>query len=107
MGVGIAVLSVPCILGFNAWSAFQPFGEGSNVLDFEDFLVSDILLPLGSLAFAVYCCHRYGWGWEKFLAEANAGEGPRFPRWARLYCAYALPCVIALIFVLGLIRRFA
>ena len=107
VGVGIALLSVPCILGFNAWSAFQPFGEGSNVLDFEDFLVSDLLLPVGSLAFAVYCCHRYGWGWEKFLAEANAGEGPRFPGWARRYCAYVLPSVIVLIFVLGLIRRFA
>ena len=107
VGAGIAVLSVPCILGFNAWSAFQPFGEGSNVLDFEDFLVSDILLPLGSLVFAVYCCHRYGWGWEKFLAEANAGEGPRFPRRARLYCAYVLPSAVVLIFVLGLVRRFA
>ena len=107
VGAGIAALSVPCILGFNAWSAFQPFGEGSNVLDFEDFLVSDLLLPLGSLAFAVYCCHRYGWGWEKFLAEANAGEGPRFPRSARLYCAYVLPSVIVLIFILGLVRRFA
>ena len=107
VGVGIAVLSVPCILGFNAWSAFQPFGEGSNVLDFEDFLVSDILLPLGALAFAFYCCHRYGWGWEKFLAETNAGEGLRFPRWVRRYCAYVLPLVIATIFVLGLIRRFS
>lgn len=107
VGVGITVLSVPCILGFNAWSAVQPFGEGSNVLDFEDFLVSDILLPFGALAFAVYCCHRYGWGWEKFLAEANAGEGPRFPGWARLYCANVLPSVIALIFILGLVRRFA
>ena len=107
VGVGIAALSVPCILGFNAWSAFQPFGEGSNVLDFEDFLVSDILLPLGALAFAFYCCHRYGWGWEKFLAETNAGEGLRFPRWVRRYCAYVLPLVIATIFVLGLIRRFS
>ena len=107
VGVGIAALSVPCILGFNAWSAFQPFGEGSNVLDLEDFLVSDILLPLGALAFALYCCHRYGWGWEKLLAEANAGEGPRFPQWARRYCAYVLPSVIVLIFVLGLVRRFA
>ena len=107
VGTGIAILSVPCILGFNAWAAFQPFGTGTNVLDFEDFLVSDILLPLGTLAFALYCCHRYGWGWEKFLAEANAGEGLRFPRGLRLPCAYVLPCVIVLIFVLGLIRRFA
>ena len=106
-GIGIAALSVPCVLGFNVWSAFQPFGEGSHVLDFEDFLVSDLLLPLGALAFAFYCCHRYGWGWEKFLAEANAGEGVRFPRWARWYCAYGLPLVIATVFVLGLVRRFS
>ena len=107
MGAGIAILSVPCILGFNAWSAFHPFGAGTNVLDLEDFLVSDILLPLGALAFAVYCCHRCGWGWERFLAEANAGEGPRFPRGMRLYCAYVLPLIIVLIFALGLIRRFS
>lgn len=107
VGGGIAILSVPCILGFNAWSAFHPFGAGTNVLDLEDFLVSDILLPLGALVFALYCCHRYGWGWEKFLAEANAGEGPRFPCGLRLYCAYVLPLIIALIFALGLIRRFS
>ena len=107
VGGGIAILSVPCILGFNAWSAFHPFGAGTNVLDLEDFLVSDILLPLGAFAFALYCCHRYGWGWEKFIAEANAGEGLRFPRGLRLYCAYGLPCVVVLIFVLGLIRRFS
>ena len=107
VGGGIAILSVPCILGFNAWSAFHPFGAGTNVLDLEDFLVSDILLPLGALVFALYCCHRYGWGWEKFLAEANAGEGPRFPRGLRSYCAYVLPLIIVFIFVLGLIRRFS
>ena len=106
-GVGLIVLSVPCVLGFNAWSAFHPFGAGTNVLDLEDFLVSDILLPLGALVFALYCCHRYGWGWEKFLAEANAGEGPRFPRGLRSYCAYVLPLIIVFIFVLGLIRRFS
>ena len=107
VGGGIAILSVPCILGFNAWSAFHPFGAGTNVLDLEDFLVSDILLPLGALVFALYCCHRYGWGWERFLAEANAGEGPCFPRGLRLYCAYVLPLIIVFIFVLGLIRRFS
>ena len=107
VGVGIAILSIPCVLGFNAWSALQPFGEGSNVLDFEDFLVSDILLPLGSLGFALYCCHRYGWGWTKFLVEANTGAGVKFPAWARHYCAYVLPAVIILIFALGLYHRFA
>ena len=105
-GVALVVLSLPCVLGFNVWSSFKPFGEGSCVLDLEDFMVSDILLPLGAIAFAVFCCHRYGWGWEKFLAEANAGEGRRFPSWLRLYCAYVVPLVVFAIFVLGLLRRF-
>ena len=107
VGVGVALLSVPCVFGFNAWSGFRPFGNGSTVLDFEDFLVSDILLPLGALAFVFYCCHRFGWGWRNFLEEANAGHGPRFPRWARLYCACVLPVIIGVIFVLGLVRRFS
>ena len=105
-GVALVFLSLPCVLGFNVWSAFTPFGEGSCVLDLEDFIVSDILLPLGALAFAIFCCHRYGWGWERFLAEANAGEGSRFPSWLRLYCAYGVPLVVFVIFVLGLLRRF-
>ena len=105
-GVALVILSIPCVLGFNVWSSFKPFGEGSCVLDLEDFMVSDILLPLGAIAFAVFCCHRYGWGWEKFLAEANAGEGRRFPSWLRLYCAYVVPLVVFAIFVLGLLRRF-
>ena len=66
-----------------------------------------MLLPLGSLGFAFYCSHRFGWGWEKFLAEVNAGEGLRFPRWARLYCAYGVPAIIFTIFVIGIVRRFA
>ena len=105
-GVALAVLSLPCVLGFNVWSSFRPFGEGTCVLDLEDFVVSDVLLPLGSLAFAFFCTRRYGWGWEKFVAEANAGEGVRFPSWLRLYCAWGVPLIVLAIFVLGLIRRF-
>ena len=106
VAIAIPLLSMPCLLGFNLWSGFQPFGEGSCVLDFEDFLVSDLLLPLGSLAFAVFCCHRYGWGWEKFRSEANAGRGPKLAKWLRPYCAYVLPLIILAIFVIGLYRRF-
>ena len=102
----IGVLALPCALGFNVWSGFRPFGGDSCVFDLEDFLVSDVLLPLGSLAFAVFCTRRYGWGWDRFLEEANAGEGPRFPASLRIYCAYALPLVIGAIFVLGVLRRF-
>ena len=76
------------------------------MLDLEDFVVSDLLLPIGALAFAFYCCHRYGWGWKNFLAEANAGDGPKIPAALRLYCAYVLPLVIATVFVIGLVRRF-
>ena len=106
IGVLMPALSLPCILGFNAWSGFQPFGQGSNVLDLEDFLVSDILLPLGALAFALFCCHRYGWGWKAFADEANAGIGPRLNQGLRVYCAYVLPLVVAAVFVMGLVRRF-
>ena len=107
MAIGMPLLSLPCILGFNAWSGFQPFGSGSNVLDLEDFIVSDLLLPLGSLAFALYCGHRFGWGWKGFVAEANAGTGLRIPAGLRLYCGYVLPVIIAVVFVLGLVRRFS
>ena len=105
-GVALLLLSLPCVFGFNVWSSFKPFGEGTCILDLEDFVVSDICLPLGSLAFALFCCRRYGWGWGRFVAEANAGEGPRFPSWLRPYCAYVVPLVVVAIFVLGLCRRF-
>ena len=105
-GVGLVVLSVPCVLGFNVWSGFHPFGGETNILDLEDFLVSNCMFPLGSIAFAVYCCHRFGWGWKNFAAEANAGVGPRVVAWMRPYCAYVLPLIIGCIFVIGLIDRF-
>ena len=106
LGCAIPVLSLPCIFGFNLWSAFEPFGKGSCVLDLEDFVVSDLLLPLGALAFALFCCHRYGWGWDRFLAEANTGAGPKLPGGLRVYCAYVLPVIIVAVFVIGLLKRF-
>ena len=69
------LLSLPCVLGFNVWSGFQPFGPGSNVLDLEDFLVSNLWLPLGSLVYLMFCTSRYGWGWKNFQNEANDGGG--------------------------------
>ena len=107
VAVAIPLLSLPCIFGFNLWSSFQPFAKGSCVLDLEDFVVSDLLLPLGALAFAFYCCHRYGWGWKNFLAEANAGDGPKVPAALHVYCAYVLPFAIATVFVISLVRRFS
>ena len=106
LGAAVPVLSMPCILGFSVWGGFHPFGENSCVLDLEDFVVSDLLLPLGSLAFALFCCHRYGWGWQGFLAETNAGKGLKLANGLRIYCAYVLPLIIFSIFVIGLARRF-
>ena len=106
-GGALVFLALPCLLGFNVWGAFQPFGAGSCVLDLEDFLVSNLILPLGGLAFALYCCHHFGWGWRNFLAEANTGRGPRVPSALRVYCAYVLPLLVVVIFVLGLVDKFA
>jgi len=103
----LPVLSLPCVLGFNVWSGFHPFGGGSCVLDLEDFLVSDLALPLGGLAFVLYCTHRFGWGWKNFLAEVNAGEGFKFPNGLRIYCAYVLPVLVGGIIAVSLIHRFA
>lgn len=106
LAVAMPILAAPCALGFNVWKRFQPLGAGTNVLDLEDFIVSDILLPIGALFFAFYCCHRFGWGWEKFVAEADSGEGPKFPKFLRCYCAYGLPTIIVCILAAGLLRRF-
>ncbi len=99
----IIVLSLPCILGFNVLSGFQPFGPGSGVLDLEDFFVSNLLLPIGSLIFLLFCTNRYGWGWKNFLKEANTGKGIKYPEWARIYVAYILPVIILFVMLKGII----
>jgi len=107
VAVTMPLLSLPCVFGFNVWSKFQPLGKGTCILDLEDFLVSDLLLPLGALAFAFYCTHRFGWGWKRFLEEANVGCGPKLPGWLRIYCGYGLPVAILTVFLVGLARRFS
>lgn len=97
----IIILSMPCVLGFNVWSGFTPFGAGTGVLDLEDFIVSNNLLPLGSLVYVLFCTSRYGWGWKSFLQEADEGKGIRFPKWTRRYMSYILPLIVLLIFVQG------
>lgn len=97
------VLSMPCVLGFNLWKGFQPLGAGSSVMDLEDLLVSNFMLPLGSLLFVLFCVTRYGWGWDKFTAEANEGKGLKVARWMRPYCTYVLPVIVLLIFIIGII----
>jgi NSS family neurotransmitter:Na+ symporter len=102
----ILVLSLPCVLGFNLLSGIQPFGAGSTIQDLEDFLVSNNVLPLGSLVYLMFCVSRYGWGWDKFTAEANAGKGMKFPKTMRLYVTYVLPAIILVIFVQGYWAKF-
>ena len=97
----ITVLSLPAILGFNVLSGIQPLGEGSNIMDMEDFLVSSNLLPLGSLVFVLFCVRKNGWGFENFLKEANKGEGIKFPHWIRLYMQYILPLIVVIIYLKG------
>ena len=104
-GILMLLLSMPCVLGFNVLSKFQPLGPGTGVLDLEDFVVSNLLLPLGSLIFIFFCTSRYGWGWKNFTKEANTGKGLKVQRWMRGYMCYVLPVLGAVILVLGLIRH--
>ena len=104
--IAIILLSVPCVLGYNLWSSdiFAVFGGA--VLDFEDFLVSNLFLPLGSLVYLLFCTSRYGWGWKNFLNEANTGSGLKFPTAVRLYVTYILPLIVLFIFVMGYWNKF-
>lgn len=104
--VTMFLLSLPCTLGFNVLSGFQPFGEGSSVLDLEDFLLSNNLLPFGALLFLSFCCHRWGWGWNNFIAETDQGQGARFPHWLKPYLQYILPCVLVFLFIQGYVDKF-
>ena len=103
----ILVLSLPCVLGFNVWSGIAPLGAGSTIQDLEDFIVSNNLLPLGSLLYLLFCTSRYGWGWNNFIAEADAGKGIKFPKWARFYVSYILPLIVLFILVMGYWQKFA
>lgn len=102
----IIVLSMPCVLGFNVLAGFQPLGSGTNILDLEDFIVSNNLLPLGSLVYLLFCMSKSGWGFENFLREANTGEGMKFPKGIRFYCHYILPVIVLVIFIMGYWEKF-
>ena len=105
-GILIAVLSIPCVLGFNVWSGFAPFGGTSTIQDLEDFIVSSNLLPLGSLAYLLFCVSKHGWGWENFIKEVDAGKGIKFPKWSKGYLKYVLPIIVIIIFVMGYYSKF-
>lgn len=101
-GIIILLASVPCVLGYNVWENFRPIG-GRDVLDSEDFLVSNILLPLGSLVYLLFCVTKWGWGFEKYQTEANAGEGIKIASWMKWVFRIVLPIMILAIFIIGLI----
>ncbi len=102
----IILLSIPCALGFSVFSGFAPLGPGSVVLDLEDFIISNNILPLGSLVYILFCATRYGWGWKNFLAEANAGKGLKLAANLKFYLTFVLPLVVLVVFVFGYIDKF-
>lgn len=102
-GTLLILLSIPCILGMTDWSSFTIGGK--NIMDMEDFIVSNNLLPLGSMVYLLFCVTRYGWGWKNFLSEANSGAGMRFPsgRVVKFYLTFILPLIVFVIFIQGYI----
>lgn len=105
-GILIIVLSMPCVLGFNVLNGITPLGAGSTIQDLEDFIVSNNLLPIGSLLYLLFCTRKRGWGWKNFIKEADAGKGPKFPQWSRFYVSYILPLIILFILVMGYRQKF-
>ena len=99
-GVLIIVLSLPCALGFNLWSGFTIPGLG-NIQDIEDFILSNNMLPIGALIICLFCTSKKGWGWKNFTAEADCGQGARFPQWARVYMKFVVPALIVIVLIMG------
>ena len=99
------VLVLPCIFGFNIWSGFSIGGKG--IMDLEDFIISNNLLPLGALVYVLFCTYnKKGWGWSNFMNEANTGKGVKFPNWARIYVKYILPVIILVVWAQSYITMF-
>ncbi len=93
------VLALPCILGFTVLADFQIFGKG--IMDLEDYTVSNLLLPIGSLAYVIFCTSRYGWGWKNYFSEVNCGKGLKMAKWLRPYLSYVLPLIIVAVLVMS------
>ena len=100
------ILSLPCVFGYNILSCIQPLGTGTTVLDFEDFIVSQNLLPLGALVMTLFCFETAGWGKDKFIAEVEEGQRWHFPKAVIHYWRYAIPLIILVIFVMGYYNMF-
>ncbi|MCD8356935.1 MAG: sodium-dependent transporter [Clostridia bacterium] len=105
--VGVILLSIPAVLGFNVLSGIQPIGAGSSIMDLEDFLVSYNILPLGSLLFVLFCTKKNGWGWENFLKEADTGQGMRYPAFVKPYIRFGVPTLIVIIYLKGYYDKFS
>lgn len=98
----VAVLSLPCVFGFNIWSSFHPLGGESTILDLEDALVSNLILPIGSLIYLLFCVTKYGWGFDNYINESNTGNGLKMPRWPKVYFTYILPVILLVLIVEGI-----
>ena len=101
-GVGVFLLALTTALGYSVFT-FQPFAEGTAWLDLWDFIVSTNILPLGSLIYALFCCYRFGWGWDRFVSEANAGRGLKVKSWMKPVFMYFVPAAILFIYVYGMV----
>ena len=99
--IGITLLALTTALGYSVFH-FQPFAEGTAWLDFWDFIVSTNLLPLGALIFSIFCCYKIGWGWDNFIAEANAGKGMKVKGWMKPIFKYFVPICILALYIYGL-----
>ena len=104
-GVLLMLLSLPCVFGYNIWSDFHPI-LGKDVLDSEDFLVSNLLLPIGSLVYLLFCVTKYGWGWDNYKKEVNTGKGLKMHDWMRGYLTCVLPVIVLFIFAFGIYDKF-
>jgi NSS family neurotransmitter:Na+ symporter len=105
-GIIITIGSVPCALGFNVFSAFQPLKAGNTVMDLEDFILSNLMLPIGALICCLFCTTKYGWGFDNYLNEVNNGDGLKISRKLKWYFKYVLPVIIAFLIVYGLVTYF-
>ena len=105
--IAMMVLVLPCALCWSVLKDVHPFGGTSTIMDLEDFIVSNCLLPLGSLAYVLFCTTRYGWGWDAFMKEANTGKGLKVASWMRGYVTWVLPAIIVVLFFIGVYNFFA
>lgn len=105
-GILLFVLSLPCCLGFNVLGFIQPMGEGTTIMDLEDFIVSNLILPLGSLVIILFCVLKKGWGWDNYMNEVNTGRGLKMKGFMRGYMTYVLPVLVLALFIIGIVRTF-